>query len=302
MEWRLDDLVESVEGERFDIITANPPFVVSPVQEFLFRDGGSDHDGLSQTVVTGAAARLTEGGFAHVICNWVVVDENRWSERPREWLRGSGCDAPPLRYRSETPRAYAFRWCLTPGRTPAEAAEAAAPWLENYRPRGIEHLVTGVIVLRRRSGVDRIDEDALVRPPGVRAGEHVGRLFAGEDVLASLPDERALLNLRLAPAPGAGSSSAGRPPASSSGHAWAATPAWSPRSVTAQLRADPRPARWHPTVPPPLKQLRPEAAGGAADKLFDDCVPTITACSVAVGWNRSRLRPRSSHKAVGVAT
>ena len=287
VEWRLGDLFEPVEGERFDLITANPPFVVSPVQEFLFRDGGSDDDGLSQTVVTGAAARLTEGGFAHVICNWVVADENRWSERPREWLRGSGCDALLLRYRSETPRAYAFRWCLTPGRTPAEAAEAAAPWLEYYRRRGIEHLVTGVIVIRRRGGVNWIHEDELVRPPGVRAGEHVGRLFAGQDVLASLPDERALLNLRLSPTPGvrlverrqaSGELERARL-GSDDGLGLLARLPLSCVPVVARLDGT-------RTVLAALEAAVPEAAGGAADKLFDDCVPTIAEL-LGRGWLES---------------
>jgi methylase of polypeptide subunit release factors len=72
IEWRLGDLLEPVSGERFELVIANPPFVVSPVRELTFRDSGRRADELSREIVTGAAAALAEGGFAHVLCSWVT--------------------------------------------------------------------------------------------------------------------------------------------------------------------------------------------------------------------------------------
>ena len=36
------DLFAPVEGERFDLVVANPPFVISPSRRYLFRDSESD--------------------------------------------------------------------------------------------------------------------------------------------------------------------------------------------------------------------------------------------------------------------
>jgi methylase of polypeptide subunit release factors len=203
IDWRRGNLFEPVGGERFDLVTANPPFVVSPSREFVFRDGGYEDDQLSAAVVAGAAARLQDGGFAHVVCNWTAPTNGPWSQRPRDWVRDTGCDALLLRYQRESAVTYALRWNLSPGRTLADAATAAKPWLDYYRERGIESLVTGAIVLRRRSGRNWVHEDELLRSPTAAAGDHVERLFAGEDALAALEGEHDLLALTLAPAPGA---------------------------------------------------------------------------------------------------
>jgi methylase of polypeptide subunit release factors len=202
IEWRLGDLFEPVGNERFDLVTANPPFVVSPSREFVFRDGGYEGDELSAAVVAGAAARLRDGGFAHVACNWIAPLDGSWSNRPRDWVRDSGCDAVVLRYRRDSPVSYALRWNLTPGRTLEDATAVAKPWLDYYRERGIESLVTGVIVLRRRGGRNWVHEDELLRAPAGAAGDHVERLFAGQDALAALANVHELLDLTLVPAPG----------------------------------------------------------------------------------------------------
>ena len=201
VEWRQGDLFEPVGDEPYDLVMANPPFIVSPGREFLFRDGGGEGDALSRSVVAGAAARLRAGGFGYVLCNWVAPARGQWSKAPRAWLRGSGCDAWLLRYRMDSPAAYAVRWNLRPGRSFATAAAAAGPWVDYYRTRGIEAIATGVIVLRRRTGRNWVHEDELVRAPVGAAGAHVERVFAAQDILRSLKDERELLAMPLAAAP-----------------------------------------------------------------------------------------------------
>ena len=202
VEWRHGDLFEPVGDEQFDLVIANPPFIVSPGREFLFRDSGREDDALSRAVVQGAAARLREGGYAHILCNWVAPARGRWSKTPRSWLRGSGCDAWLLHYRTDRPAAYALRWNLRPGHTLATAAVAARPWVDYYNRRGIEAIATGIIVLRRRSGRNWVHEDEFVRTPVGAAGPHVERVFAAQDLLRSLKDERELLAMTLTAAPG----------------------------------------------------------------------------------------------------
>ena len=203
VEWRHGDLFEPVGDEQFDLVIANPPFIVSPGRELLFRDGGLDDDSLSRAVVEGAAARLREGGYAQILCNWVAPAGSRWSKTPRSWVRGSGCDAWLLHHRTDSSSTYALRWNRRPGRTLAAAAAAAATWVDYYRTRGIEAIATGIIVLRRRgSGRNWVHEDEFVRPPVGAAGPHVERVFAAQDILRSLKDGQQLLALPLAIAPG----------------------------------------------------------------------------------------------------
>jgi SAM-dependent methyltransferase len=130
VDWRQGDLFEPLGDDEFDLITANPPFVVSPATEFTFRDAGYDDDALARSVVEGVAERLRDGGYGTVVCNWISPPQSTWSERPRLWLAGAGCDALILRHMSESAAAYALRWNLRPGRTVQQSAAAAREWAE----------------------------------------------------------------------------------------------------------------------------------------------------------------------------
>ena len=92
VEWRQGDLFEPVRDERFGLVAANPPFVVSPVHELAYRDGGLDGDRFSREALMGAARRLHEGGFATVLCSWITEPGGERRTTPRRWLEDSGCD------------------------------------------------------------------------------------------------------------------------------------------------------------------------------------------------------------------
>jgi hypothetical protein len=51
VELREGDLFEPVAGDRFDLILANPPYVVSPETGLLFRDDGLPGDSFSEGLV-----------------------------------------------------------------------------------------------------------------------------------------------------------------------------------------------------------------------------------------------------------
>jgi methylase of polypeptide subunit release factors len=104
------EAVDPVEGEQFDLVTANPPFVISPNLAFVFRDGGGQGDGVSRQVVAGTAGSLRPGGWATVLCNWSQPVGERWHAPVERWLSGSGCNAWVLRYRTDDPVTYAAIW------------------------------------------------------------------------------------------------------------------------------------------------------------------------------------------------
>src|SRR5439155_12169306 len=93
VETRHGSLFEPVEGERFDLITCNAPYVVSPESRWQYRDGGLPADELSRRVVESAARALAADGFASTLVSWVAESEDEPDARLDEWLEGSGCDA-----------------------------------------------------------------------------------------------------------------------------------------------------------------------------------------------------------------
>ena len=64
VETRSGSFFEPVEGEQFDLVVANPPYVVSPESAYLFRDSGMPGDAVSEHVVRATPAALAPGAFA----------------------------------------------------------------------------------------------------------------------------------------------------------------------------------------------------------------------------------------------
>jgi methylase of polypeptide subunit release factors len=79
VETRQGDLFQPVEGMRFDLIASNPPFVISPATDVLFRDSDFPRDDLSRRVVEEAQEHLDEGGHATILTSWVAPAEAHWS-------------------------------------------------------------------------------------------------------------------------------------------------------------------------------------------------------------------------------
>jgi methylase of polypeptide subunit release factors len=202
VETRLGSFFDPVGGERFDLVVANPPYVVSPETAYLFRDGGMRGDGVSELVVRGLPQRLAPGAFACVLIAW-ALDPDDPSERPRAWLEGSGCDAFLLHTSTDDPIETATLWNRDLADRPEAYADALDRWLAYYRELGIERLGYACLVLRKRA--DGGDEPAtgwvealqLPRQALRPAGRHVARLFETHDRLAGDAAGLALLDRRL---------------------------------------------------------------------------------------------------------
>lgn len=64
VEIMVGDLFEPVKGEHFDLITANPPFVPSPVNSIGYRDGGHSGEDVQRRIIAGLPQYLAPGGIA----------------------------------------------------------------------------------------------------------------------------------------------------------------------------------------------------------------------------------------------
>jgi SAM-dependent methyltransferase len=198
VETRHGSFLEPVAGEQFDLVVANPPYVVSPESTFLFRDAGLRGDAVSEHVVRAVPTVLGPGGFASVLIAW-ALDPAKPAERPRSWLAGAGCDAFLLHTSTDDPIETATVWNRDLLDRPDAYAAALDRWLAYYRELGIEHLGYACLVLRKRAdGRDGwLEAQHLPRAALRPAGEHVRRLFETHDRLALIPSDAALLERRL---------------------------------------------------------------------------------------------------------
>ncbi len=200
IECRLGSFFEPVEGETFDLITCNPPYVISPRSDYVFRDAGLRGDAVSRLVVSRAGRYLRSGGYATVLCDWIHEPGGDWSAPLHEWVAESGCDALLLRHHTATPLEYAATWL----RQPYPEDEAAMDrlldeWLAYYEELGIQAISGGAVVLRRSEGPHWIHAEVLPKESSGSASNHLQEMFAAQDYLLRLPDVHAFLDTVLAP-------------------------------------------------------------------------------------------------------
>jgi methylase of polypeptide subunit release factors len=201
VELRAGDVRDACAGERFELVVANPPYVVSPDRRWLFRDAGA---GISRAVVERVPGLLGDGGFATVLCQWPLRSGESWDEQPRAWVQGAGCDAWILRLPTEEDTLdYADLWNRPlENADPAEFERTVDRWVEHFGAEGIERIVSGAIVLRHRESLPWVRADEGAHWPSEPVGDAIERLFDGQTLVASLPEPEALLDLRLVPVDG----------------------------------------------------------------------------------------------------
>jgi hypothetical protein len=160
---RLGDLYAPVASERFDLITANPPYVMSPPGEarLTYREGGEPGDALVERVVVEGAARLAQGGVLQVLGNWAHVRGQDWTDRVSGWVAGTGCDAHVVQREVLDRYAYIEVWLADAGLTGSAAyAGRYADWCDYFDRLGIEAVGLGWLTLRRtgRTPSTRIED------------------------------------------------------------------------------------------------------------------------------------------------
>lgn len=195
LDLRAGNLFEPVADEQFDLIVSNPPYVISPDTDYVFRDSGLSRDLMCRAVVRGAAERLRPGGYATILCNWICrTPEETWQPLV-EWVDGTRCDALLLAHGPIDPFSYAVRWNEPLAKDARAFSTAVDRWLAHYDDEGITAIGFGSIVLRRGDTDPWIRGLDLRRPPVGDAGPHVLRLFAATDnpLPADITDARLAL-------------------------------------------------------------------------------------------------------------
>ena len=206
VEWRRGDWLHAVEGETFDLIVCNPPYLISPDSTFTFRDSGLPGDAFCERLVEEVPAYLTEGGLGHVLVSWAHRNDEEWSAPLRRWVDGTCCDAILLRYASEDPLTHAAEWNEALRGDRRAYGEVLDRWTAYCRELGIERIGWGTVVLRRREGENWVLPLTASGDRMTPAGHHLERLIAAQDarpgldvssVLELAPDHRLDRSVRL---------------------------------------------------------------------------------------------------------
>jgi len=198
IDWRVGSWFEPMKDETFDVIACNPPYVISPATQYVYRDSGMEGDSVSEQVVREVGAHLNEGGFGTITVSWAADPDDDDATPVRRWVEGTGCDAWILNYRTEDPLTTAKNWNEQDAVDPDAYGKVLDEWLAYYERLGIQAIAYGAVVLRRRTAAKNwVRVDPL---PGGRldvASDHIRRVFAAGDELQSVADDAELLAMRF---------------------------------------------------------------------------------------------------------
>jgi methylase of polypeptide subunit release factors len=199
VEVRQGSLFEPVEGETFDLITCNAPYVVSPETRWAYRDGGFAADEVSERVVKTAAAHLNDDGYAALLVSWLGHEEGKPDARPLEWVDGSDCDAWILPIWGGDPLTHAATWNDHLAGETEQYQAALEDWTSYLADLGVNWVSEGGVLLHKRVGaehstrIDSVEEDDLED-----AGDQILRAFESRAILGSYESDDLLLDANVA--------------------------------------------------------------------------------------------------------
>ncbi len=191
------DLFEPVRGEQFDLITANPPFVPSPLDSLRFRDGGRSGEDIQKRIVAGLPRHLAPGGTAQMVTELGERDQEPLTNRLRGWLEGAPMDIQALRLHEYSAMKYAIGHAK--GDDYGAFLDSVRVWGGNLRAQGYTR-VTAVLVSFQWSDPacgapwERVDESPL---PQRAAGKEIEAIFLAERVTRKMDPRETLKRNRL---------------------------------------------------------------------------------------------------------
>lgn len=188
IETREGSFFAPVAGEQFDLVVTNPPFVISPAtgERLVYRDSGLPGDRVVEDIVRAVPERLTPGGVAQILANWLVLDDRPWEERLSGWIADS--DAWVVQREVADPASYVELWLKDSGHHPSTGGDPDDyrrrydTWLSWFEEQGAAGVGFGWINLRRTDAEPdvRLEEwpFEVAQPLGVEVADHFDRVDA----------------------------------------------------------------------------------------------------------------------------
>lgn len=193
---RAGSLLEPVAGERFDLVVANPPFVVSPGLRadrggYDYRDSGLAGDGVCHALLRDLPGVLAPGGVAQLLANWIIPTDGTWEERIGEWLAGRGCDAWVWQREVAEAGEYVTMWLRDAGEVPGSARweQRYDDWLDWFAAHGVAAVGMGLVTLWQTGGEPVIRCEDVPQPVEQPAGAHIGSWIDRQRWLAATGDD-----------------------------------------------------------------------------------------------------------------
>jgi hypothetical protein len=199
---RIGSLLEPVEGEAFDLLVSNPPYVLSPEKALVFRDNGYPGDSFNRLVASSVSSALAPGGTAVVLLSWSQPLGVR-QPSPLGWLDGVDADALLVLTGMADAVTEAGSWNREFAGDPERYARQVERWLAWYTEQGIEQIGYGALTLRRPA-VPRTAKPWRFALPGEPrsgpCGDHVDRILSAHAQMEDIADAALLSStLRLRP-------------------------------------------------------------------------------------------------------
>ena len=192
---------EPVKGRTFDLIVANLPYVITPENKYIYRDLNQGGDKAIRETVQQIPTHLTEGGFAHLMLNWIHRENQPWWQPVEEWITKRNADVWLFYTSSMTPAEYTKQWLLINEKeNPDEYARVRELWIKWYQAEGIERIAFGTLTLRRRTSNSNWRCSILVNKTASEPlGEQILHLFENQDYLNNFNNQDGLLEQKIRP-------------------------------------------------------------------------------------------------------
>ena len=150
------DLAEPVRGEHFDLVVAQPPFVIQPDASvpITFLHGGPTGETITLRVLAAVPDLLRPGGRALVLAEAPTDRSQALHQRFRAQLAGAPMDLVVLVAPTSSPlrQALVYAELEADDRSPDYAA-AVARYLDHLDAQGISSFAQVLIVVRARGGL-----------------------------------------------------------------------------------------------------------------------------------------------------
>jgi methylase of polypeptide subunit release factors len=196
IEMLLGDSFQPVAGRTFDLILSNPPFFITPRNDFTFCDNPLDLDQLCRQLVREAPNYLNQDGYLEMLCEWAQVSGQPWEERIAEWLDGTGCDAWVMKGLTQYPEEYAQHRIAETAPDTGQDRDLYEGYMSYYRKHRVEAIHDGVIVMRRRSGRNWVRIEEVPKTATGDLAEMVMATFAAHDLLLDMESDERLLAVK----------------------------------------------------------------------------------------------------------
>ncbi len=206
-EFDTGDLLEPVRGRRFDVVIAQPPFVIQPESQeaVTYVHGGPRGDAIVGRLVSVLSEALAPGGWAAVRFDAAVGPDEQIHDRVRGWLDGAPLDLALLTTRAPSPDAIALGYAALEDPTLGAAyAESARRYREHIDLWGITEFHQALALLRAGRDGNPGGRFGIQLPVRTLAGigpAAIEVLFASLDLATA--DSGALLRAAVRPSPGA---------------------------------------------------------------------------------------------------